>query len=111
MHRPLVDATSSQDIWQDNALYSAEGFVHRELGFDILPRSLYLIDLGSVRMLPSGPESGIKITDWDSRRGKLPPPEGKDIVDPYGYDVYMLSDLLATYARVCGTSHFVFSDS
>lgn len=55
-------------------------------------------------MLPSGPGSGVKITDRESRRGKLPPPEGKAVVDPYGYDVYMLSDLVATHANASSTN-------
>lgn len=52
-------------------------------------------------MLPSGPGSGIVIHDWEEAGGKLPPPEGTGIVDPYAYDIFALGN---TLRGTCGVS-------
>lgn len=67
----------------------------------------YFVDFGSARMLPAGPDSGIVVDDWKKRpSGKVPPPEGTDAVDPYGYDVYMLNYTIMTWSPV--SASFVF---
>lgn len=69
-------------------------------GFDIPADSVYFIDYGSARILPAGPESGIKVRDWKERRGKVDPRDGTDNVDPYAYDVFMVVYTICFLASV-----------
>lgn len=67
---------------------SYHGFHHGQ--YDIAPGSIYYIDFGAARVLPSGPGSGVVITDWEENGGTWPPPEDTQMLDPYAYDMYSL---------------------
>lgn len=73
-------------------------------GFHVPARGVYFIDFGSARVLPSGPGSGIVIHDWEEAGGKLPPPEGTGIVDPYAYDIFALGN---TLRGTCGSAAYL----
>lgn len=63
--------------------------------------TIYYIDFEATRILPSGPESGIRINDFYSAGGgKYIPPEGVDALDPYTYDIYCLGMLYDAIFRV-----------
>lgn len=63
-------------------------------GFDVPGDSVFFIDFGSARILPSGRGTGLRINDWDIGPGTTPPPEGKEALDPYAYDVFALGTTL-----------------
>lgn len=71
-------------------------------GFDIPADQLYFIDYGSARILPAGPESGVRIYDYDEEGGKFIPTEDTDVMDPYAYDIYALG---YTFERAIWVRH------
>lgn len=73
-------------------MYTTTPFV--VTGFNVPGDSVFFIDFGSARILPSGPGTGVMINDWESGPGTTPPPEGKEVLDPYAYDVFALGTSL-----------------
>lgn len=69
-------------------------------GFNVPGDSVFFIDFGSARILPSGPGTGVRINDWDVARGTIPPPEGTEALDPYAYDVFALGAALENHIEV-----------
>ena len=63
--------------------------------------SVYFIDFGSARLLPSGPGTGVIIYDWAMNGGHYEPPEGRDAVDPYAYDIYSIG---SAFKDMCSVS-------
>lgn len=94
----IIDEMSLQDIATANMVHSFEPM---DQGLFAIPEGvIYFIDFGSTRLLPSGPGSGIHIYDWSDAGGHYDPPEGKDVVDPYAYDIYSLGHTLRELAVV-----------
>ena len=69
-------------------------------GFDISAGAIFYIDVGSTRVLPSGPGTGIRIRDFRYYGGKYMPPEGLDAVEPYAYDVFAMTQTFSYLTAV-----------
>lgn len=63
-------------------------------GFNVPGDSVFFIDFGAARILPSGPGTGVRINDWDMARGTMSPPESTEALDPYAYDIFALGAAL-----------------
>lgn len=82
----------------DNLVFTDED---RELGsFKIAAKEVFFIDYGSSRQMPSGPGSGAVIHDYRTMGGHYPPPEGKDSLDPFAYDIYALGQTIVSIYSV-----------
>ena len=82
----------------DNLVFTDED---RELGpFKIAAKEVFFIDYGSSRQMSSGPGSGAVIHDYRTMGGHYPPPEGKDSLNPFAYDVYALGQTIVSIYSV-----------
>ncbi|OCH89533.1 hypothetical protein OBBRIDRAFT_804669 [Obba rivulosa] len=82
-----------------------EGWCAKEFySCPIVRGRIYFIDFGSSRCFPKGPGEGLRIMDWSTFRGRLIPPEGKDEVDPYAYDVYSLGETMYQFCQTDGAT-------
>lgn len=71
--------------------------------------TIYYIDFEAMRVLPSGPGTGLQINDFHSAGGrKYIPPEGVDALDPYAHDVYCLGVLYNVIFRVSSSYNSSF---
>lgn len=82
----------------DNMVFTTTPIVIQ--GFSVPGDSVFFIDFGSARILPSGPGTGLRINDWDLGPGTISPPEGKEALDPYAYDVFALGAALENHIEV-----------
>lgn len=92
-----------QDINPSNLVWSRDDLSQGD--YSILAGTLYLLDYGAVRMLPSGPNTSVKIHDFRDAPGKQKPSEGTEAVDPYAYDIYMLGHTLREILAVRNSVH------
>jgi len=83
------------DVAERNAVTCKQGIVTEYRQWRISPDRVYLIDFECSRSFPKGPGQGLKIRDWRDHAGHYDPPEGKDLVDPYAYDVYSLGHVMS----------------
>ncbi|KAH8094457.1 kinase-like domain-containing protein [Cristinia sonorae] len=85
LHRNNI---AHMDIDNENFVYA-----DRDISFGshfIKKGSVYLIDFGATRRFDSGPGTNVIIHDYKEAGGHYRPPEGKDAVDPYAYDIYSI---------------------
>ena len=87
-----------QDVSEQNLVWARTDF--KRGSFNIPAGTMFYIDLGSTRVLPSGPRSGVRIRDFRFHGGKFIPPEGLDAVEPYAYDIFALGKTFIRFTTV-----------
>ncbi|OCH94232.1 hypothetical protein OBBRIDRAFT_823660 [Obba rivulosa] len=88
------------DVAFGNAIHSLETTLMHIGPWKIPPNRIYFIDFEAARSFPNGPGEGLRINDWLDYGGHFEPPEGRDGVDPYSYDVYSLGQSIFEFCKL-----------
>lgn len=88
-----------QDLAPDNLVYSEDSYVQG--AFNIPGNTVFYIDFGSSRQMASGPGSGVVIHDYGRQGGHFEPPEGREDLNPFAYDIFTIGKTVLETCRVC----------
>lgn len=85
------------DVSNKNLVWASDDF--KRGGFDVPAGALFFINVGSTRVLSSGPGTSVRIHDFKFYGGVYMPPEGLDVVEPYAYDIFAIAETFAYFTR------------